>query len=379
MMTNSGHASALLSTILTFLLFPAVSSAQGPAAVSDLRVEGGSVGGTVKDPSSALIPGTTVTLTNTQTGVTISEKTNAEGRYDFTNVLPGFYRLSGELSGFTPEVRNIQIVGSNQFRVDLVLRVGGVATIRPSMEGTRLVWTAVPGTGNTYVIERSGPGLTLFTPVAGPISETSYFIDTSGSDFDKGATYQYRIRTVDSAQNTGEPSTTVSVRSSRNKDLPLVGTNVLDLLSVLPGYVNNGAALRPDDAGNRSFALESPRPDSISLIFTGTSNRTLSFTIPDGSQTFSWGCPDCSFVVGPGGVAPASAGSRGAMFKLSLDGSTVQVTCRAVRCDVLSARQIETDKGLLRASGNVVERQLGTEETMTIPATQRAFFSVNTR
>jgi hypothetical protein len=263
--------------------------------------------------------------------------------------------------------------------VDLVLRIGGSGTIRPSIEGTRLVWTAAPGTGNSYVIERSGPGLTLFAPVAGPISETSYFIDTAGNDFAKGATYNYRVRVIDSAQNKGEPSNSVSVRSARIADLPLVSDNILDIVRALPGSANNGAALRPDDAGNRSFALESPKPDSISLIFTGTSNRTLSFTVSDGSQTFSWGCPDCSFVVGPDGVGPAAGGNRGAMFKLNMDGSSIQVTCRAVRCDVLTARQLETDKGILRASGNVASRQLGADETMTIPATQRAFFTITPR
>jgi hypothetical protein len=275
-----------------------------------------------------------VTLTNTQTGVASKQTTDAAGRYDFANVLPGSYRLSGELTGFIPEVRNIQAGASNQFRVDLVLRIGGSGTIRPSIEGTRLVWTAAPGTGNSYVIERSGPGLTLFTPVAGPISETSYFIDTAGNDFAKGATYNYRVRAIDSAGNKGEPSNPVSVRSIRIADLPLVGTNVLDLLAVLPGAENKGVALSPADTLNRSLVptIRGTVLDSSKAKLPGVQITLTRLDTTDSKKTVTNEIGEYSFKTSPGQYELKAELSGFETFTTGLitlkDGETIQLEIR---------------------------------------------------
>ena len=242
-------------------------------------------------------------------------------------------------------------------------------------DGVRLVWTAPSGTGITYVIERSGPGLTFFTQIAGPILETSYVVDTKGSEFDVSRTYTYHVRAVDSASNKGPSSNSVEVTSTRLRALPTVGNNVLDQLAVLPGFRDNS----PKDYLVRTLPVETTATDTVSLIFMGVKDRTLSFTSADGSQSFSWGCVDCSFVAGPDGVGPAIHGNRGAVFKLNADGSVILVTCRAVRCEVLTAQQIETENGVLRASGDVTEHQLAADETITIPAMQRAYFKVTAR
>ena len=65
-----------------------------------------SVGGFVQDPSQAFIPGVTVTVTNTQTGVVTTALSNESGTYNIPGLLPGTYKLSAELPGFKTQVIN---------------------------------------------------------------------------------------------------------------------------------------------------------------------------------------------------------------------------------------------------------------------------------
>ena len=51
-----------------------------------------SVGGLVHDPSKALIPGVTITATNTQTGVVSTTLSNESGAYNFPAIVPGIQR-----------------------------------------------------------------------------------------------------------------------------------------------------------------------------------------------------------------------------------------------------------------------------------------------
>jgi hypothetical protein len=60
----------------------------------------GSVTGTVTDSSGAVIPGATVTATNTQTGVATTTVSQSDGKFLFGSLPPGTYVASVELSGF---------------------------------------------------------------------------------------------------------------------------------------------------------------------------------------------------------------------------------------------------------------------------------------
>ena len=109
--------------VITLALFFSMFAVQNGFAQGGSN---GSVGGVVQDSSSALIPGVTVTLTNTQTGVVDTRLTNESGVYNFPSVPPGTYKLSGDLTGFTSDIKNnIAVNTGNQIRLDLVLRVGG--------------------------------------------------------------------------------------------------------------------------------------------------------------------------------------------------------------------------------------------------------------
>src|SRR5258708_28048124 len=53
----------------------------------------GEIKGTVTDPSGAVIDGVTVTITNTETGVTIVRTTNSAGVYDAPSVPLGGHKI----------------------------------------------------------------------------------------------------------------------------------------------------------------------------------------------------------------------------------------------------------------------------------------------
>src|SRR6266496_333828 len=86
------------------------------------------VGGTVADSSGALIPGVTVTATNTGTGIVNTVVTNESGAYNFASLQPGTYKLSAELPGFqTQNFTDVQLGGAQQVRLNFALQVGAAA------------------------------------------------------------------------------------------------------------------------------------------------------------------------------------------------------------------------------------------------------------
>ena len=59
-----------------------------------------SLSGTVSDPTAAVVPGATLTLTAVGTGKVSTVKTGSDGLYSFTNLQAGNYELKVSASGF---------------------------------------------------------------------------------------------------------------------------------------------------------------------------------------------------------------------------------------------------------------------------------------
>jgi len=85
--------------------------------------------GTVKDETGAMIPGVTVVLTNTDTGVSRDTLSDDTGRYIFTNIRTGTYEVKAELEGFQPvRISGIRVSVGDSLSYPLVMVVGGMAT-----------------------------------------------------------------------------------------------------------------------------------------------------------------------------------------------------------------------------------------------------------
>jgi len=87
----------------------------------------GSIIGTVNDPSSATLRGARVTLTNIGTEEHRQTLTDAEGTYQFLNLLPGNYRVHVELTGFKRATNDqIEVTVASAVRADITMQVGDV-------------------------------------------------------------------------------------------------------------------------------------------------------------------------------------------------------------------------------------------------------------
>ncbi|MBI4455710.1 MAG: TonB-dependent receptor [Acidobacteria bacterium] len=86
---------------------------------------GGAVSGVVKDASGAILPGVTITVRSTETGLTRSAVTNDEGLYRAPELAVGNYEVQAELSGFQTAVRTgINLTVGRELVIDFTLQVG---------------------------------------------------------------------------------------------------------------------------------------------------------------------------------------------------------------------------------------------------------------
>jgi Carboxypeptidase regulatory-like domain/TonB dependent receptor/TonB-dependent Receptor Plug Domain len=92
------------------------------------QVAGGTLSGTITDPSEAGIPQAQITIKNLATGVERNISTNENGFYTAPNLLPGEYQITITAKGFNTEINSgITInVGARQV-FDLALQIGTVS------------------------------------------------------------------------------------------------------------------------------------------------------------------------------------------------------------------------------------------------------------
>ena len=70
-----------------------------------------SLSGVVTDPTGAAIPGTSIKLTNLEINTVRETSSDAEGRYSFSALAPGLYKLLGKKEGFADvSVQNLRLL-----------------------------------------------------------------------------------------------------------------------------------------------------------------------------------------------------------------------------------------------------------------------------
>jgi len=131
---------ALAAGVVVCLLLPAYTLAQTSNAT---------LGGTVSDATGALIPGVTITATNTGTGIVTTVVSNEAGAYQFASLQTGTYTVTAELPGFQTQARNGVALGvSQQVRLNFTLQVGSVAqTVEVSVAADTLIATSSSSVG----------------------------------------------------------------------------------------------------------------------------------------------------------------------------------------------------------------------------------------
>src|SRR4051812_16226919 len=107
-------AAVLLPALLLLLVLPALASAQAGSTEQ--------IAGTVKDESGGVLPGVTVTVTQTNTSLMRTAVSDETGGYVIPNLPVGPYRLEATLQGFRTYIQQ-----------GLVLTVNATPTVNVTM------------------------------------------------------------------------------------------------------------------------------------------------------------------------------------------------------------------------------------------------------
>ena len=109
----------------TWALTGLLGIAAGP---SFAQVTTGTITGTVKDAAGAVVPGATVTVTETDKQTSSTYVTDADGSYNAPFLIPGTYEIAVEVQGFSKHLRRGVVLQVNQrARIDVALELGTFA------------------------------------------------------------------------------------------------------------------------------------------------------------------------------------------------------------------------------------------------------------
>ena len=161
----------------------------------------GRVNGRVTDSSGAVVPNVEVTLTNTETGVKATGRTNHSGTYDIPYVQPGTYGLAAAAPGFKSFVRRgLEVRVGDSLSIDIGMEVGQVtesvtvsgevsqlesstASVGRVVDSKRILDLPLPG-GNALSLARLAPGVVNLSapnhPSLGPAVEVMSNLSVNG-------------------------------------------------------------------------------------------------------------------------------------------------------------------------------------------------------
>jgi hypothetical protein len=179
----------------------------------------GTILGLVHDSTGAVVPGATVVLVNTGTGLTRTVISNAQGEYTAPQLPTGTYNVSGEMSGFKKvTLANVHVGVDQKVRADLKLDLGEM----------------------TEAVE---------------IQAETPLVQTGSSDL------------------------SVTVEGRTIESLPLNGRNFVNLTRTIPGVVRGNPGSNIDGAGSlawrasASFSANGQRPRDNNYLLDGVDNN----------------------------------------------------------------------------------------------------------
>jgi hypothetical protein len=199
--------------LVTLFVAPGMAAAQGTT---------GSISGTVSDETKAVMPGVTITVKNTETGLERTQVSDEQGRYRVLNLNPGSYTVTAELTGFAPVVRQ-----------DITVAIGKDALVD---------------------VELSIKGVTEQVTVSGETSSVSLGTTTAGG----------------------------VVTTQQIAELPLNGRSFMQLATLQPGVTVSRATARDFTGGfgSTQIAIGGARPEQTGYLMDGTNIADISDKAP---------------------------------------------------------------------------------------------------
>jgi hypothetical protein len=117
-------------TLVTIATMLVASVFFNPGSAFAQNTTTGTVTGIVTDPTGAVIPAATVTLTDVSGGTPRTAVANSDGQYVFVNVPPGTYNISSTKAGFSrDEVQGVAVSVGTQTTANFKMVVGSESTV----------------------------------------------------------------------------------------------------------------------------------------------------------------------------------------------------------------------------------------------------------
>jgi outer membrane receptor protein involved in Fe transport len=133
----------------------------------------GDVTGIVTDPTGAVVPGATVTLTNTSTNAPQTGTTNGGGSYRFAFVPPGTYKVSVSATGFQTQQHGGIIVAAGQpTSANVQLAVAGASQTVDVVEGGTALQTENADVATDFSTQ-------MIENLPNPGGDITYFVQTA--------------------------------------------------------------------------------------------------------------------------------------------------------------------------------------------------------
>jgi len=247
------HRRSWSAIVLVFtLLLPSLAGAQGALARGTLT-------GTVRDGSGAVLPGVTVEaassalIEKTRTAVT-----DSSGVYRIVNLDPGVYTLTFTLAGFSQVKREgIELIGSATLTIPVDLRVGNLqetvvvtgespvvdvqstrreaviqGDVVSSLPGTRSMGsliTMIPGLETTGAALDPSPQLVFMNARGGPSGEGRFNINGMPVAKLKNYTTGYTLETIP-ADALRKGHNTIAVHCHQTKGGQFIDVGIVDLM-----------------------------------------------------------------------------------------------------------------------------------------------------
>lgn len=185
-----------------------IGGTQGWSQIDLSTLEPGQVGGVIVDPNGAVIPGADIAVTNTQTGITLSTKSDDEGHWKIVGMPPGAVRIFISSSGFKRMQYDLDLQTSKPARIGTTMEVASVSetvnvTADGAETGARRIEEMIRKNQLSQLNTTSQNVINLQRRVAGilpvavevPRSGKSYrFVRPLAMDEETRITFQYKAR-----------------------------------------------------------------------------------------------------------------------------------------------------------------------------------------
>ena len=140
--------------------------------IARAQLNRGSIEGIVTDPQGAVVPSVSVTVTNVDTNVAQTTKTDTAGYYRVVDLVPGTYSVHCVAIGFAnTDMVNIQVFGAQVTRADTQLKIGQ-ALQRIEVTGTASLVQTEASNASTNL----GKSVIQEMPLAGRDSQQLVFL-----------------------------------------------------------------------------------------------------------------------------------------------------------------------------------------------------------